>query len=40
MERKTAQDFDQDDTTPRYDTAAAKLAWQRTIAHFNKYVRG
>jgi carboxymethylenebutenolidase len=28
------------DTTPRYDAAAAKLAWQRTIAHFNKYVRG
>jgi carboxymethylenebutenolidase len=28
------------DTTPRYDQAAAKLAWQRTIDHFNKYVRG
>ena len=28
------------DTTPRYDAAAAKLAWQRTIAHFNKHVRG
>ncbi|OFW37168.1 MAG: carboxymethylenebutenolidase [Acidobacteria bacterium RIFCSPLOWO2_12_FULL_67_14b] len=28
------------DTTPRYDAAAAKLAWGRTIAHFNKYVRG
>jgi carboxymethylenebutenolidase len=27
------------DTTPRYDAAAAKLAWERTIAHFNKYVR-
>jgi carboxymethylenebutenolidase len=27
------------DTTPRYDEAAAKLAWQRTIAWFNKYVR-
>lgn len=27
------------DTTPRYDAAAAKLAWQRTIAFFNKYVR-
>ncbi len=24
------------DTTPRYDEAAAKLAWQRTIDHFNK----
>jgi carboxymethylenebutenolidase len=27
------------DTTPRYDEAAAKLAWQRTIEFFNKYVR-
>jgi carboxymethylenebutenolidase len=27
------------DTTPRYDAAAAKLAWQRTMAHFNKYLR-
>jgi carboxymethylenebutenolidase len=27
------------DTTPRYDEAAAKLAWQRTIAWFNKYLR-
>ena len=27
------------DTTPRYDAAAAKLAWQRTIAFFNKHVR-
>jgi carboxymethylenebutenolidase len=28
------------DTTPRYDEAAAKLAWQRTLDFFNKYVRG
>jgi carboxymethylenebutenolidase len=28
------------DTTPRYDEAAAKLAWQRTVDHFNKYLRG
>lgn len=28
------------DTTPRYDKAAAELSWQRTLAHFNKYVRG
>jgi carboxymethylenebutenolidase len=28
------------DTTPRYDAAAAKLAWERTIAFFNQYVRG
>jgi carboxymethylenebutenolidase len=28
------------DTTPRYDEAAAKLAWQRTLAVFNKYLRG
>jgi len=27
------------DTTPRYDEAAAKLAWQRTIDWFNKYLR-
>jgi carboxymethylenebutenolidase len=27
------------DTTPRYEAAAAKLAWDRTIAHFNKYLR-
>ena len=27
------------DTTPRYDEAAAKLAWQRTIAFFNKSLR-
>lgn len=27
------------DTTPRYDEAAAKLAWQRTLDHFNKYLR-
>jgi carboxymethylenebutenolidase len=28
------------DTTPRFDEAAAKLAWQRTIAFFNAHVRG
>lgn len=27
------------DTTPRYDAASAKLAWERTLAFFNKYVR-
>jgi len=27
------------DTTPRYDEAAAKLAWDRTIAFFNKHLR-
>ena len=26
------------DTTPRYDEAAAKLAWERTLAHFAKYL--
>jgi len=26
------------DTTPRYDEAGAKQAWQRTIAWFNKYL--
>lgn len=28
------------DTTPRYDEAAAKLAWQRTMAFFDKYLKG
>ena len=28
------------DTTPRYDEAAAKLAWHRTLDFFNKYLRG
>ena len=28
------------DTTPRYDPAAAKLAWQRTIEFFNTHLRG
>jgi carboxymethylenebutenolidase len=28
------------DTTPRYDEAAAKLAWERTVGWFNKYLRG
>jgi carboxymethylenebutenolidase len=27
------------DTTPRYDEKNAKLAWERTLAHFNKYLR-
>lgn len=27
------------DTTPRYDEAAAKLAWERTLEFFNKYLR-
>ena len=26
------------DTTPRYDEAAAKLSWQRTLAHFRKHL--
>lgn len=28
------------DTTPRYNEAAAKLSWQRTLDFFNKYLRG
>jgi len=28
------------DTTPRYDEAAAKLAWNRTVEFFNKTLRG
>src|SRR5260370_32736630 len=27
------------DTTPRYDEAAAKLAWHRTLDWFNKYLK-
>ena len=27
------------DTTPRYDAEAAKLAWTRTVAFFNKHLR-
>jgi len=28
------------DTTPRYEEAAAKLSWQRTLEFFNKHLRG
>ena len=28
------------DTTPRYDPAAAKLAWQRTVEFFTRHLRG
>jgi carboxymethylenebutenolidase len=28
------------DTTPRYDDAAAKLSWSRTLAFFNQHLRG
>ena len=28
------------DTTPRFDTAAAKLAWERTSAFFQQHLRG
>jgi carboxymethylenebutenolidase len=28
------------DTTPRYDPAAARLAWQRTLAFFDRTLRG
>lgn len=39
MYPKTQHGF-HNDTTPRYDEAAAKLAWSRTLAFFNKHVRG
>jgi carboxymethylenebutenolidase len=28
------------DTTPRHDEAAARLGWQRTVAFFNRELRG
>jgi carboxymethylenebutenolidase len=37
---KGAQHGFHNDTTPRYDEAAAKLAWQRTLDLFNKNLRG
>lgn len=39
MYPKTQHGF-HNDTTPRYDDAAARLAWQRTLDFFNKNVRG
>lgn len=36
---KGAQHGFHNDTTPRYDKDAATLAWDRTIAWFNKYVK-
>jgi carboxymethylenebutenolidase len=36
---KDAQHGFHNDTTPRYDEAAAKEAWQRTLDWFNKYLR-
>jgi carboxymethylenebutenolidase len=36
---KNAQHGFHNDTTPRYDEAAAKESWQRTLDWFNKYVR-
>ena len=36
---KTEHGF-HNDTTPRYDAAAAQLAWQRTLAFFDKHLRG
>ena len=35
---KTQHGFN-NDTTPRFDAAAAKLAWERTLAFFNKHLR-
>jgi carboxymethylenebutenolidase len=28
------------DTTPRYDEAAAKLSWARTVAFFKVHLKG
>jgi len=38
MYPKTQHGF-HNDTTPRYDEAAAKLSWQRTVDFFNKHLR-
>jgi carboxymethylenebutenolidase len=37
---KAANDGFHNDTTPRYDGAAAKEAWQHALDWFNKYLRG
>jgi len=37
---KGAQHGFNNDTTPRFDEASAKLAWDRTIAFFNRTLRG
>ena len=37
---EAAQHGFHNNTTPRYDEAAAKLAWERTLALFNKILRG
>ncbi len=39
MYEKTNHGF-HNDTTPRYDEAAAKLSWQRTLDFFAKHVKG
>jgi carboxymethylenebutenolidase len=39
FEYKGAQHGFHNDTTPRYDEASAKLAWQRTLDFFNKNLR-
>ena len=39
MYPKTQHGF-HNDTTPRYDEAAAKLSWQRTLDFFNQHLRG
>ena len=36
---KGAQHGFHNDTTPRYDKEPATLAWDRTLAWFNKYVK-
>ena len=36
---KSANHGFHNDTTPRYDEAAAKEAWQRTLDWLNKYLR-
>ncbi len=36
----TRHSFSNEENGSRYNEAAAKLAWRRTVAHFKKYLGG